>query len=198
MIREDDEHPGHVDWLHLDRLRPPNCGSNSVSARSTHVGATTWAIRSSRSGSNTIRSSEELTAATLAHREAHQQLNKNPYHGGMAAWHYQVLWPLVQSIPTMAGFEECRSGVCGYEPDEPEIADDFAEFIATDADHRTEPGPTAECAASMSVLTMDQVLEMIDSGRASAEDPSDDFTAVDIDGARWEFDDDTETYRPVE
>ena len=43
-----------------------------------------------------------------------------------------------------------------------------------------------------------QLLEMIDGGRATAEDPSDDFTAVEIDGDRWEFDDDTETYRPVE
>jgi len=50
----------------------------------------------------------------------------------------------------------------------------------------------------VTALTMDQVLEMIDGGRAVAEDPSDDFTAVEIDRDRWEFDDDTETYRPVE
>lgn len=195
MIREDDEHPGHVDWLHLDRLRPPNCGSNSVSARSTHVGATTWAIRSSRSGSNTIRSSEELTAATLAHREAHQQLNKNPYHGGMAAWHYQVLWPLVHRIPTIAGFDDCRSWVCGYGPDEPEIADD--------SPSSSLPAPTA--APNLNPQKrIGLVYERADDGSGSRNDrqrpegPSDDFTAFDIDDVRWEFVDDSETYRPVE
>lgn len=124
MIREDDEHPGHVDWLHLDRVaaaelwvelrqcaehprRRYDLGNQILSFRFKHDPLV-----------------EELTAATLAHREVYQQLNKNPYHGGMAAWHYQVLWPLVHRIPTIAGFDDCRSRVCGYGPDEPEIADD--------------------------------------------------------------------------
>jgi hypothetical protein len=189
--------PGPADWRHLDReaaaelwieLRPwvewlrrrYDLGSQILSCWFKHDPLV-----------------EELTAAMWAHREVYQQLKKNPYHGGLSAWHYQVLWPLVHRIPTMAGFDECRNEVCDYAPTEPVIADDFAEFMAYDTDgrpERTEQPATSTATA----LTMDQVIEMIDSGSAVAEDPSDDFTAVDIEGTRWEFDDESETYLPVE
>lgn len=94
----------------------------------------------------------------------------------------------------VAGFEERRNRMCGYAPNEPEIADDFAEFelIAADADadadadvdRRAEPAPATE-PSLMGARTMDHVLEMIDSGWVTAEDHSDDFRAVDIDGVRW-------------
>lgn len=190
--------PGPADWRHLDQ----------DSAAELWVELREWTewLRRRYDLGNEIKSCwfkhapmvEELTAAMFAHREVYQSV-KTPYHGGMAAWHYQVLWPLVGRLSKM-GFSECRrGGVCGFEPDEPEIADDFAEFIANEVAERPDFVRNAESATNAaSALTMDQVLDMIDSGRAAAEDPSDDFTAVDIDGVRWEFDDTTETYRPAQ
>ncbi|WP_182262025.1 hypothetical protein [Rhodococcus sp. UFZ-B548] len=190
--------PGPADWRHLDQ-------ASSAALWLELREWVEWLRRRYDLGSE-IKSCwfkhdpmvEELTAAMWAHREVYQQLKKNLYHGGMAAWHYQVLWPLVGRISKM-GFGECRRGVCGFEPDAPEIADDFAEFVAAEVADRPEFVPDPESVTSgAEALTMDQVLEMIDGARAVAEDPSDDFTAVDIDGVRWEFDDETETYRPAE
>ncbi|MDN3460518.1 hypothetical protein [Rhodococcus sp. APC 3903] len=190
--------PGPADWRHLDQ----------DSAAELWVELREWTewLRRRYDLGNEIKSCwfkhdpmvEELTAAMFAHREVYQAV-KTPYHGGMAAWHYQVLWPLVSRLSKM-GFGECRrGGACGFEPDAAEIAGDFAEFIANEVAERPDFVSKAESGTNAaSALTMDQVLDMIDSGLAVAEDPSDDFTAVDIDGVRWEFDDETETYRPVQ
>lgn len=190
--------PGPADWRHLDQ--------DSASELWVELHEWTEWLRRRYDLGNEIKSCwfkhdpmvEELTAAMFAHREVYQAV-KTPYHGGMAAWHYQVLWPLVSRLSKM-GFGECRrGGACGFEPDEPEIAGDFAEFIANEVADRPDFASKAESGTNAaSELTMDQVLDMIDSGLAVAEDPSDDFTAVDIDGVRWEFDDETETYRPAQ
>ncbi|MFV8175277.1 MULTISPECIES: hypothetical protein [Mycobacteriales] len=201
--------PGPADWRHLDR--------EAAAELWLELGQwVEWLRRRYNVGGQQIRSCwykhdpmvEELTAAMWAHREVYQQLKKNPYHGGMAAWHNHVLWPMISRLPKMGFNEECRGGECGYQPNDPKIGTDFAEFVAADTDPRPEAadaplidqvlGLVDSAAGKVTALTMDQVLEMIDGGRATAEDPSDDFTAVEIDGDRWEFDDDTETYRPVE
>ncbi|MEW2019304.1 hypothetical protein [Rhodococcus sp. NPDC076796] len=143
---------------------------------------------------------EELTAAMYAHREVYQLQKKNLYHGGLSAWHYQVLWPLVARLGTVTSFNDCRSGVCSYLPSPAPTDSDLAEFIAADVDARPHHAPVDDSAAdttgeSPSTLTMDEVIEMIDRGTAVAEDPADDFSAVEILGARWEYDDDAEQYR---
>lgn len=87
---------------------------------------------------------------------------------------------------------DVRGSITSHGPRSPanSTADDFAEFMAYVTDDR--PERTEQPATSTATtLTMDQVIEMIDSGSAVAEDPSDDFTAVEIGGTRWEFDDDT-------
>ncbi|WCT06221.1 hypothetical protein [Rhodococcus qingshengii] len=196
--------PGPADWRHLDR--------GAAAALWLELREWTEWLRRRYDLGSAIKSCwfkhdpmvEELTAAMFAHREVYQAV-KTPYHGGMAAWHYQVLWPLVGRLSKM-GFSECRGGVCGFEPDAPAVADDFAEFIANEVDSRPEAAPLIEefldavedAATTASALTVDQVLEMIDTDRAIPEDPSDELTAVDIGGTRWEFDAGTETYRPVE
>lgn len=144
---------------------------------------------------------EELTAAMFARREAYQ-LGKNVYHGGPAAWHYHVLWPMVHRMKTITDFEQCTPHACGHTPPTPAIADDFAEFIAADVDERDDapagPGrsaPEAPPEPTPTELTMDEVIAMIDTDHAMAEDPADDFTAVMIGIIRWEYDQGTETYR---
>lgn len=149
---------------------------------------------------------EELTAAMYAHREVYQLLKKNVYHGGLSAWHYQVLWPLIGRLNKITSFDDCRNGECGYRPAPSPIADDVAEYIAADVDGRAEhiesnephmEQPEGVQPPSPSTLTMEEVLEMIDSGTAIAVDPADDFSAVDLLGARWEYDDNSELYRQV-
>ncbi|MDQ0284740.1 hypothetical protein [Rhodococcoides fascians] len=149
---------------------------------------------------------EELTAAMYAHREVYQLLKKNVYHGGLSAWHYQVLWPLIGRLDKVTSFDDCRNGECGYRPAPSPIADDVAEYIAADVEGRAEhiesDGPNTEspsdAQSTPSTLTMEEVIEMIDSGTAIAEDPADDFSAVEILGARWEYDDDADQYRQAE
>lgn len=63
-----------------------------------------------------------------------------------------VFAAILDLAPAISHSEECRSGVCGYEPDEPDITADFAEFIAADAGRHTEPEPASELAAPTSVL----------------------------------------------
>lgn len=198
--------PGPADWRHLDQVEAADLWSALVP----------WVehIRARYDlGSRHILGCwfkhpplvEELTAAMYAHREVYQLLKKNVYHGGLSAWHYQVLWPLIGRLDKVTSFDDCRTGECGYRPAPSPILDDAAEYIAADVDGRAEHIPSNEQdsepsagAQSASTLTMEEVVEMIDSGTATAEDPADDFSTVEILGARWEYDDDTEQYRQVE
>ncbi|OZC69776.1 hypothetical protein CH294_26815 [Rhodococcus sp. 14-2483-1-1] len=193
--------PGAIDWPYLDK----------DSAARLWVELGTWVewLRDRYELGRTIPPCwfkhgpvvEELTAAMFARREAYQQ-GKNAYHGGPAAWHYQVLWPMVHRMKSITDFEQCTPHSCGFTPPTPAVAGDFAEFIATDIDERDDSPiePTQHDAApaeAPSELTMEQVIDMIDTDSAVAEDPADDFTAVIIDDARWEYDEATETYKPA-
>ena len=95
-----DYHPGPADWRHLDR--------EAAAELWLELGQwVEWLRRRYNVGGQQIRSCwykhdpmvEELTAAMWAHREVYQQLEKNPYHGGMAAWHNHVLWPMISRLP---------------------------------------------------------------------------------------------------
>ncbi len=92
-----------ADWRHLDR--------EAAAELWLELGQwVEWLRRRYNVGGQQIRSCwykhdpmvEELTAAMWAHREVYQQLKKNPYHGGMAAWHNHVLWPMISRLPRWA------------------------------------------------------------------------------------------------
>ncbi|MFZ2176557.1 MAG: hypothetical protein WAW17_21460 [Rhodococcus sp. (in: high G+C Gram-positive bacteria)] len=138
---------------------------------------------------------EELTAAMVAHRASYQE-TKDPYHHGPAAWHYQVLRPMMARMTAITDFEQCTPQACRFAPTPVHTLSTLSEFIAEDIAIRSEAtNPLgAHPAGSMS---LDEMIALIDTGAAEPEDPSDDFTAVTIAGVRWEFEDETEDYRPV-
>ncbi|KAA0922048.1 hypothetical protein [Rhodococcus sp. ANT_H53B] len=194
--------PGPADWAHLDQ----------DSARELWSELVPWVeqVRTRYDLGRVIKKCwfrhppllEELTAAMYAHREAYQWTKKNIYHGGMAAWHYQVLWPLMSRMKSVTSFEECLGDTCGYRPTPAPTDPDLAEFIAADVDQRAlrvaEPPRWDGVGGEVTELTFDEVLVFIDNGQAIPDDPSDDFSAVDIDGHRWEYDDQAGVYKPAE
>lgn len=153
---------------------------------------------------------EELTAAMVAYRASYQEV-RDPHHHGPAAWHYQVLRPMMARMTAITDFEQCAQGSCGFIPSEVHTLDTLSEFIAADVAGRPTGGSgksftrsgidaaAAEAATpgSEGAMSLDEMIALIDRGGAEPEDPSDDFTAVSVDGVRWEFSDDTEDYRPV-
>lgn len=191
--------PGPIDWRHLD-----NDG-----ARELWVELAEWVqwLRERYDLGREIKACwfrhsplvEELTAAMYAHSEAYQQISKNPHHGLAAGWHNQVLWPLVRRLKDVTSFEDCRPDSCGYRPTPAPINPGLAEFLAADIDRR--PKRTANALGADTTgeddesMTMDQAIELVDSGAATAVDPADDFTDVDIDGVRWTYDDETGAYQ---
>ncbi|MFD4366979.1 hypothetical protein [Rhodococcus sp. NPDC058521] len=188
--------PGPIDWAHLDR-------EAAAALWAELYPWTEWLRRRYNLGTD-IKGCwfhheelvEELTAAMMAHREVYQA-SKNPYNGGAAAWHYQVLWPLIARLRSVVDFELCRPGVCKYRPPNPDVADDFQEFCARDCDNRPEAAAVVTGAQHPQRLDMDTVISMVDAGTANADDPADDFTAVTIDGVRWEYDENLAAYQPA-
>jgi hypothetical protein len=207
--------PGPFDWRHLDQQ----------AAAELWVELEQWVewLRERYDFGREIRPCwfqhgalvEELTAAMVAHRASYQEV-KDPHHHGPAAWHYQVLRPMVARMTAITDFEQCTQDACGFTPTPVRTLDTLSEFIAADvADRPTgssgrsfalDPvlsaidSAAAEAAVpgSRGAMPLDEMVTLIDHGKAEPEDPSDDFTAVTIDGVRWEFSDDTEDYRPVQ
>ncbi|MFC9553651.1 hypothetical protein ACFTWF_22620 [Rhodococcus sp. NPDC056960] len=143
---------------------------------------------------------EELTAAMVAHRSSYQQ-TKDPYHHGPAAWHYQVLRPMMARMTAITDFEQCTQDACGFTPARVHTLTTIAEFVDTDVRRRSE-SPNAgfptdlDSAASDAAVTlsMEEAITAIDTGLAVAEDPADDFSAFTIGDARYEYDDDAGQY----
>lgn len=105
-------------------------------------------------------------------------------------------------MKSVTSFEECLGDTCGYRPTPAPTDPDLAEFIAADVDQRAlrvaEPPRWDGVGGEVTELTFDEVLVFIDNGQAIPDDPSDDFSAVDIDGHRWEYDDQAGVYKPAE
>lgn len=143
---------------------------------------------------------EELTAAMVAHRSSYQQ-TKDPYHHGPAAWHYQVLRPMMARMTAITDFEQCTQDTCGFTPARVQTLTTIAEFVDAEVQRRSESPDSgffadlnSAAAGAAGTLSMEEVITAIDNGTAVADDPSDDFSAVTIDGARYEYDDDAGQY----
>lgn len=136
----------------------------------------------------------------VAHRSSYQE-TKDPYHHGPAAWHYQVLRPMMARMTAITDFEQCTQEACGFTPARVQTLTTISEVVDADVRRRAESPDSgffanlASAAAGAAVtLSMEEAITAIDTGTAVADDPSDDFSAVTIEGARYEYDDDAGQY----
>ena len=145
---------------------------------------------------------EELTAAMASHRVAYESTG-SPYSFSPATWHYQVYAPLLGRLKTYKE-SSCTNTECGHRPLPIVTAPDLAEFIASDVAARPE-----QTATSVQVSTPDspdgdvpgsvdpaRMMDLVDAGEATSEDPGDEFGPVNWRGIRWEYSDDTDMFEP--